>query len=121
MEVINAEFSFSNLVTASLTLFFKDNSEIKDWFLSRPLICLIHYSELILFVALFVKSFRAFVFFSSAIFNLDSRAWISISLNGFVLLIAFPFLALIFPMIFYYLLQPMKPFLYLLLNSSSFI
>ena len=33
MEFINDEFSFSKLTTASLTLFFKDNSEIKDWFL----------------------------------------------------------------------------------------
>ena len=33
MEFVNNEFSFSKLVTASLTLFFKDNSEIKDWFL----------------------------------------------------------------------------------------
>ena len=33
MEFVNDEFSFSKLVTASLTLFFKDNSEIKDWFL----------------------------------------------------------------------------------------
>ena len=33
MEFVNEEFSFSKLLTASLTLFFKDNSEIKDWFL----------------------------------------------------------------------------------------
>jgi len=32
MEFISNEFSFSRLVTASATLFFKDNSEIKDWF-----------------------------------------------------------------------------------------
>ena len=33
MEFVKAEFSFSKEVTASLTLFFKYNSEIKDWFL----------------------------------------------------------------------------------------
>jgi len=32
MEFVSEKFSFSKLVTASLTLFFKDNSEIKDWF-----------------------------------------------------------------------------------------
>ena len=33
MEFVKYEFSFSKLVTASLILFFRDNSEIKDWFL----------------------------------------------------------------------------------------
>jgi len=52
MEFVNDEFSFSKLVTASLTLFFNDNSEIKDWFLisSFNLINSL-FSELILFVA----------------------------------------------------------------------
>ena len=52
MEFVSDEFSFSKLVTASLTLFFKDNSEIKDWFLisSFNLINSL-FSELILFVA----------------------------------------------------------------------
>jgi hypothetical protein len=30
IEFVRDEFSFSKLATASLTLFFKDNSEIKD-------------------------------------------------------------------------------------------
>ena len=33
MEFVRDEFSFSKLVTASWILFFKDNCEIKDWFL----------------------------------------------------------------------------------------
>ena len=75
MEFVSEEFSFSKFVTASLTLFFNDNSEIKDWFLISSFNLLISlFRELILFVAWFFKSFRAFVFFSSAIFNLDSRA-----------------------------------------------
>ena len=52
MELISDEFSFSNLVTASLTLFFKDNSEIKDWFLISSFNLFNSlFSELILFVA----------------------------------------------------------------------
>tara|TARA_B100000886_G_scaffold223077_1_gene155208 strand:- start:172 stop:330 length:159 start_codon:yes stop_codon:yes gene_type:complete len=52
MEFVKDEFSFSKLVTASLTLFFKDNSAIIDWFLisSRNLFNSL-LSELILFVA----------------------------------------------------------------------
>ena len=52
MEFVNDEFSFSILVTASLILFFKDNSEINAWFLisSFNLINSL-FNELILFVA----------------------------------------------------------------------
>jgi len=63
------------LAKEEATLFFKDNSEIKDCFLISSFNLIISLlSELILFVAWFFKSFRAFVFFSSDIFNLDSRA-----------------------------------------------
>ena len=57
MEFVSEEFSFSKLETASFTLFFKDNSEIKDCFLisSFNLINSL-FSELILFVHLNFRS-----------------------------------------------------------------
>jgi len=52
MEFVSEEFSFSKLVIASFTLFFSDNSEIKDWFfISSFNLFNSLFSELILFVA----------------------------------------------------------------------
>ena len=52
-----------------------EQNQIKDWLLISSFNLLISlFRELILFVAWFFRSFREFVFFSSAIFNLDSRA-----------------------------------------------
>jgi len=52
MEFVSDEFSFSKFVTASLTLFFNDNSEIKDWFLISSFNLInSFFNELILFVA----------------------------------------------------------------------
>ena len=52
IEFVSNAFSFSNLVTASLTLFFKDNSEINDWFLISSFTLFNSlFSELILLVA----------------------------------------------------------------------
>ena len=53
MEFVKDEFSFSKLVTASLTLFFKDNSEINDcFFMSSFNLFNSLFSESILFVPL---------------------------------------------------------------------